>query len=99
MWLPNDVIAEVERVAMVRYIDVMVCKRWNEHRRDGELRLLTGWMWQQRRGGLVRQGFKTRTVAIRDAYYVLVKHSEVPSVGRPGGRPRPSLRVVSESAA
>ena len=42
MWLPNNIIADVERVARIYYVAVNDTKLWNEHRREGELRLLTG---------------------------------------------------------
>ena len=45
MWLPNDIIADVDRVARIYYVAVADTKLWNEHRREGELRLLTGWAW------------------------------------------------------
>jgi hypothetical protein len=87
MWLPNDIIAEVEAVARFRYVNVEDTKLWNENRREGELRLLTGWEWIARNGSASRQGFKTRTVCMRDAWYVLVRHAEAPRSTR--------LRVVS----
>jgi hypothetical protein len=89
MWLPNDIIAEVDRAARIHYVDRGLCQRWNEHRRAGELRLLTGWCWTARNGGAYRQGFKTRTVAYRDAYYALIRHTEAPMLTRP------RLRVVA----
>jgi hypothetical protein len=82
MWLPNDIIAEVEAVVRIHYIDATACKVWNEHRREGELRLLTGWCWTARNGRDHRQGFKTRTVAMRDAWYALVQHRATPAVTR-----------------
>jgi len=88
MWLPNDIIAEVERVARIHYVDKAATRLWNEHRREGELRLLTGWCWTARNGSDHRQGFKTRTVAYRDAWYALVQHRAAPAVTRP------RLRVV-----
>lgn len=80
MWLPNSIVAEVDRVATISYINVAATQRWNANRRDGELRLLTGWAWIERRGSGSRQGFKTRTVAYRDAYYALVRHEVAPHV-------------------
>lgn len=90
MWLPNNIIAEVERVARIHYVDVAQTKQWNEHRRDGELRLLTGWSWTARNGSDHRQGFKTRTVAMRDAWYVLVQHRAAPAI-----RPLRVVRAVA----
>lgn len=82
MWLPNDVVAEVDRVAIIRYVGVAETKRWNEHRREGELRLLTGWTWIARNGRSHRQGFKTQTVAMRDAYYALIREQATPKLAR-----------------
>lgn len=89
MWLPNDIIASVDRVARIEYVDANTCLSWNRHRRDGELRLLTGWAWTERGSSHQRQGFKTMTVAYRDAYYALVRKSASPSLTRA------RLRVVS----
>jgi hypothetical protein len=89
MWLPDDVVAAVDRVARIHYVAKADTKLWNEHRRPGELRLLTGWCWTAKSGTAHRQGFKTKTVCLRDAWYVLVQHTEAPSVTRP------RLRVVA----
>jgi hypothetical protein len=82
VWLPNDIVEQVEAVARIHYVDVFATKLWNEHRRDGELRLLTGWAWVERNGRLHRQGFKTRTVAYRDAYYALILGDTAPHEAR-----------------
>jgi hypothetical protein len=89
MWLPDDVIAAVDRYVRIHYVNVHDCKQWNEHRRDGELRLLTGWTWTAKNGASYRQGFKTRTVCYRDAWYAMVRKSEAPPIARP------RLRVVT----
>ena len=78
--------AEIKRVARVFYIDRTLCTHWNAHRRGEEdLRLLTGYCWQARDGsGRSRSGFKTASVAMRDAYYVLIRGTEQPAdVRRP----------------
>jgi hypothetical protein len=90
MWLPANIIADVDHVARIHYVDVGMCQRWNEHRRGGELRLLTGWCWTSKDGREFRQGFKTQTICYRDAYYSLVKREGAPPIARP------RLRVVSE---
>jgi hypothetical protein len=75
MWLPNDVIAAVDDLARIYYVNVDDCKSWNANRREGELRLLTGWVWQAKRsldGSIYQQGLKTKTQCYRDAYYRLV---------------------------
>lgn len=80
MWLPDHVVAQVERVAHVYYVGVADTKRWNQHRKHDELRLLTGWAWAAKSGGAFRQGFKTMTVAYRDAWYSLVSNSVAPTI-------------------
>jgi hypothetical protein len=77
-YFPNNIIAAVDRAARIYYINRAQTKLWNDNRRSGELRLLTGWTWVARNGSNYRQGFKTASVAYRDAYYVLVKHSRAP---------------------
>lgn len=80
MWLPDSVVADVNRVARVHYIGQDDCARWNEHRDPGELRLLTGWCWSARDRRAFRQGFKSMTVAYRDAWYQLVRQADAPSI-------------------
>ena len=92
MWLPNDIVAAVDAVCRIYYIDRDACVKWNEHRREGELRLLTGWCWSVRSSTEHRQGFKTMTVAYRDAYYAVVLHETAPGIVRQ------RLRVVSNMA-
>jgi hypothetical protein len=82
MWLPNSVIEEVDKVARIRYVDRAACILWNKHRREGELRMLTGWGWVSRDGRSHRQGLKTVTVCYRDAWYALVAKAEAPRVAR-----------------
>jgi hypothetical protein len=83
MWLPNAVFEDVKKVARVHYVNVAMCKTWNEHRRHGELRLLTGWCWTAKDGRSFKQGFKSETIAYRDAWYELVQHTSLPNIGRP----------------
>lgn len=80
MWLPTNVIQAVDEVASIYYIDVAATHRWNSHRGEGELRQLTGWTWVQKGGGEHRQGFKTMTVAYRDAWYALVAQRATPAM-------------------
>jgi hypothetical protein len=93
MQFPLNIYAEVDRLARLRYVNRAETRLWNEHRREGELRLLTGWSWTARNGRTYRQGFKTKTVAYRDAWYSLVKEAAAPPVDRP------RLRVVSSRRA
>jgi hypothetical protein len=89
MWLPNDIVAAVNEVARVSYVDARHTKHWNAHRREGELRLLTGWCWTSKSGDRVGLGLKTMTACYRDAWYELVARSEAPSIARP------RLRVIA----
>jgi hypothetical protein len=82
MWLSHDVINSVDAVARIYYVNVGDCQAWNANRRDGELRLLTGWMWTAKHGGVYQQGLKTQTQCYRDAYYRLVLKSTAPSLVR-----------------
>jgi hypothetical protein len=110
MWLPKDILVQVDDLATIRYIDLDETRMWNDHKRDGELRLLTGWCWEANDGsGDHRQGFKTITVAYRDAYYTLVRKQLAPirlRVARNKAAPRketasarPRLRVVDRRVA
>jgi hypothetical protein len=93
MWLPTVIVEDVQKVARISYIDVAHCKIWNEHRRPGELRLLTGWAWTAKDGSDARQGFKCMTIAYRDAWYTLVQQASIPAFIH-----RPRLRVVEKKA-
>lgn len=92
-WFPNNIIAEVDRLARITYLDRNACKLWNDNRRGNELRLLSGWMWTSRSTGEHRQGFKTISVCYRDAWYSLVQHRATPAVVRA------RLRVVKGGRA
>lgn len=78
MWLPNSVTDKVDEVATIYYIDLAYTKRWNTYRRANELRLLTGWCWLSKHNKQYRYGFKSKTVAYRDAWYTLVIKSQSP---------------------
>ncbi len=86
-WIPLDVVEDVQQVARVEYTGVAETQAWNAHRKDGELRLLTGWGWIAKGGRQFRQGFKSETVCYRDAWYELCKKTSAPPVAR--------LRVVA----
>lgn len=89
----DKTISEIEERARVFYLDQSHTRGWNENRRGNELRLLTGWTWSERGGqGRSRTGFKTRSAALRDAYYVLIQHREQPGAG---SNRRAHLRVAS----
>jgi hypothetical protein len=84
MWISRDMTNEIEAVARVFYVDWKTCVRWNEHRRPGEPRLMSGWAWEARaphKGH--RLGIKTMTACYIDAWYALVARTEPPRVTRP----------------
>ena len=87
----NETVSKIEERATIRYIDQALTRGWNQNRRGTELRLLTGWSWTERGGNRRSQaGLKTKSAALRDAYYVLVDDRAQPAdVGR-----RPKLRMV-----
>jgi hypothetical protein len=82
MWLPANIIAEVDAVARIYYINGTETKRWNDNRSKDELRMLTGWCWTSKRGDQHSYGLKTITVAYRDAWYKLVRNAETPTINR-----------------
>lgn len=86
MWFPHPVCEQIEAVAKFRYIDRDLCARWNKHKAANELRLLTGYEWISKDGRQSRAGFKTLTVAYRDAYYALIRDTVAPT--------RRQLRIV-----
>lgn len=88
MWLPTEITKAVDAIARVYYVDAGMCANWNAYRKEGELRMLTGWCWSS--GDRHRQGFKTETVCYRDAYYALIKRTAAPISRRRG-----NLRVVA----
>ena len=90
MWLPNNVVADVDAVARIHYVNVADTQKWNSYRQENELRLLTGWCWTAKNGKSFRQGFKRQTVCYRDAWYELVKKQDAPLIAR--------LRVVRNVA-
>lgn len=80
MWLPNDIVEQVDHVAMIHYVDMNYAARWNKYRKGNELRMLTGWAWLSKRDNQYRYGFKSRTICYRDAWYSLVKRSGLPTL-------------------
>jgi hypothetical protein len=75
----NAIIDEIEEAVRIFRIDRTMAKTWNDHRRNNELRLLTGWTWSARDGsGRSKTGFQTYSAAARDAYYVVIKGHDQP---------------------
>lgn len=82
MWFADSILVEVDEVAIIRYVGVEECQRWNEHRRKGEMRLFTGWSWFSRKSNAHQQGMKTKSACYRDAYYALVIKAETPKLSK-----------------
>jgi hypothetical protein len=95
MWIKNDMQQAIEKVARIFYVDSSMTKAWNEHRKEGEPRLMTGWCWEAKTGGRHQAGFKTPTVAYIDCWYHLVAEAEPPKISRSRAR----LNVVSDRKA
>jgi len=83
---PSATISRLEEKARIFYLDQTRTRGWNEtRRRDNELRLVTGWTWQERlprdskAAPRSRTGFKTYSAAARDAFYILIENREQPA--------------------
>jgi hypothetical protein len=71
--LPRRVEAEIHNKARFYYVNMPMRRAWNDNRREGELRMLCGWIWVERRGAKrSRGGFNTPYAAMCDAYYSVV---------------------------
>ena len=93
VWIRNEIVAEVDRVARVWFISWEMAQGWNAKRREGELRMMTGWVWTSRDGKQERVAFRTMTAAYIDAHYTLVARAAAPRLARP------RLRVVPDRDA
>jgi hypothetical protein len=91
MWIKANIVAQVDEVAKIFYVDVSMATRWNEHRKEGELRMMTGWCWSAKRGGRERTGIKSITTCYIDAYYALVMEAAPPRISIP------RLRVAADN--
>jgi len=87
--LKKDVIEDTLGEVKVQYLDRTIANWWNNKKSSEDLRLFCGWYWL--RGSEERGPFRTRSAALRDAYYRFVLHEEVPLVWkdkRPGAQTR-----------
>ena len=80
MWIPQSIVDDVENIASVHYIDVAYCAKWNKYRKGNELRMLSGWAWTSKHNSQYRYGFKSKTIAYRDAWYTLVNKTRSPNL-------------------
>jgi hypothetical protein len=69
----RSLVHDVEERVGIFYVDVKRRDAWNKSRPEGSLRLLTGWAFIERGGQhRIRGGFKSRSVAVREAYYAVL---------------------------
>jgi hypothetical protein len=83
MWIKSEIVDDVDRVARVWFISREMAQGWNTKRREGELRMMTGWVWTSRDGKQERVAFRTMTAAYIDAHYTLVARAAAPRLARP----------------
>ena len=77
-YFTNELTEQIQEQVRIYYADVDFVKKWNASREPGVLRLLTGFAWIERGGQRrVRCGFKTKSVALRDAYYTIIEGVEI----------------------
>jgi hypothetical protein len=93
MWIRSEIVTQVQEVARIFYVDVGMATKWNEQRKEGELRMMTGWCWSAKKGGRERTGIKSITTAYIDAYYALVVEAAPPRITIP------RLRVAADNTA
>ncbi len=86
----DELVTKIEERVNIYYVDQQRVRKYNAARPEGALRLLTGWCWIERGGQKrVRSGFKTRSVALRDAYYSVLLGLEI----APGVDTKPPPRL------
>ena len=83
MWIKSEIVEDVDRVARVWFISWDMAQGWNAKRREGELRMMTGWVWTSRDGKQERVAFRTMTAAYIDCHYTLVARAAAPRLARP----------------
>lgn len=86
------VTSTLDRVKVV-YVDRATSKWWNAKRDKDEPVTFCGWYWL--RGREESGPFKSRSSALRDAYYITVLKQEVPTIARSALSPPKALRLLS----
>lgn len=76
MWIAAETASRVLGIASVGYVDREIATFWNKRKHGDDIRTFTGWYWVGRHRS--NGPFKTRSAAIRDAYYNLVLNIEPP---------------------
>jgi hypothetical protein len=78
--LRAQVITDTLDQVKIVYLDRETSKWWNAKRSPDDTAVFCGWYWVK---GKEEAGpFRTRSSAMRDAYYRYVLHREMPSIGR-----------------
>jgi hypothetical protein len=81
MWIKKEIVAEVDKVARIYYIDFPFATAWNKNKRGTEQRLMTGWMYISKRDpSRFQRSLKSQTACYIAAYYDLVLRQEQPKV-------------------
>lgn len=76
--LKDEVIAQTLARVEVVYVNRETTTWWNQRRQGDDTRIFCGWYWIK---GQAEAGpFKTRSSALRDAYYLYVLEREPPTV-------------------
>ena len=79
----KDTLDEVEVV----YLDRRTARWWNQRRQPDDTAVFCGWYWLRR--SEEAGPFKTRSAAIRAAYYLFILQRDQPAVGRAAAAPKP----------
>lgn len=78
--LRKSVVESTRTKVDVVYVDRETSKWWNARRRREDTVVFCGWYWI--RGQDEAGPFRSRSAAVRDAYYRFVLQRELPSIGR-----------------
>ncbi len=76
--LKKDVITDTLSEVKVYYLSQQISQWWNARRSPEDLYTFCGWYWV--RGAQESGPFRTRSAALRDAYYQFVLHQRLPKM-------------------
>lgn len=77
--LKNAVVEATSRQVQITYLDRETAKWWNARRKPDEPCVFCGWYWV--RGDEEAGPFRSRSSALRDAFFKFVLRREMPAVG------------------
>ena len=95
MWIPRTMVEEVDRICRVFYVTQALTKRWNDGRRPGDPRVMSGWVVVNRATGEEMSGLKSPTTAYIQAHQRWIARQPMPKLGR---RPQAATLKVREVA-